>query len=340
MDLFHRARLVRLRSHLDKYLMADEDEKHVFQDRQGACYNVRWAVELVEGRHPWVRLKSRHDLYLTASNEPFLLGIAGRKVIQAAPTRLDSSVEWEPIREGFQVMLKTRAGRFLRANGGLPPWRNSVTHYTPHRSIAPTWILWDVHILDITLPSPSTSPTVALDPPPEPDRVSQSSPSDVSLGLSKTESSSSFSGSLHMVEGRTIHYTVADDNGHLDESVEGSSFIFNDLSVKQLTQKLEEETNLSDIIVCHRNSANGELFPLHLALPPNNAAMHVVVVRASSTGESESLSASHGTLNLRYCICWLFCHLVSVPFIICNGVNVHLIHILNPYFVISIWHKE
>lgn len=188
MDLFHRARLVRLRSHLDKYLMAEDDEKHVCQDRQGASYNARWAVELVEWPHPLVRLKSRHDLYLTASNEPFLFGIAGRKVIQTAPTRLDSSVEWEPIRDGLQVMFKTPNGRFLRANGGLPPWRNSVTHYTPHRAIASTWILWDVHILDITLPLPSTIPSAALDPPPGPDRVSQSSlPSDVSPRLSKTE---------------------------------------------------------------------------------------------------------------------------------------------------------
>ncbi|XP_038990457.1 uncharacterized protein LOC103721972 isoform X2 [Phoenix dactylifera] len=284
MDLFHRARLVRLRSHLDKYLMAEDDQENVCQDRRGASYNARWAVELVEGPHPLVRLKSRHDLYLTASNEPFLLGCAGRKVIQTAPTRLDSSVEWEPIREGFQVMLKTRDGRFLQANGGLPPWRNSVSHYPPHCSIAPTWILWDVHILDITTPSPSTSPSVALDLPPEPDRCSQSSrPSDVSLRLSKIESSS-FWGSLHKVEGRTIHYTVADDDGNLDESFERSSFIFNKLGVKQLTQKLEEETNLRDIIVCHRNSLNGRLYPLHLTLPPNNAAMHVVVVRASSRG--------------------------------------------------------
>ncbi|RHN41155.1 hypothetical protein MtrunA17_Chr8g0363011 [Medicago truncatula] len=46
----------------------------------------------------------------------------GQKVIQTLPRRLDSSVEWE----GAQVKLKTRYGNFLRGNGGLLPWRNSV----------------------------------------------------------------------------------------------------------------------------------------------------------------------------------------------------------------------
>lgn len=84
------------------------------------------------------------------------------------------------------------------------------------------------------------------------------------------------------MEGRTIRYTVADDDGNLDESLKKSSFVFNGLSVEELTHKLEEETNLSDIIVCYQNPVNGKLCPLHLTLPPNNMMMHVVVVQESS----------------------------------------------------------
>lgn len=146
MELFQRAKSVRLRSHHDKYLLADEDEEHVCQERNGSNRRARWTVEFVEG-HPVIRLNSCYGKYLTASNEPFLLGMTGSKVLQTVPRRLDSSVEWEPIRDGMQVKLKTRYGNFLRANGGLPPWRNSVTHDIPHRHH--DWVLWDVDVVEI-----------------------------------------------------------------------------------------------------------------------------------------------------------------------------------------------
>ncbi|MCI20033.1 hypothetical protein A2U01_0041194, partial [Trifolium medium] len=56
----------------------------------------------------------------------------------SASRRLDSSVEWEPV----------RYGNFLIANGGLPPWRNSVTQ---------DWILWDVDVLEIHVGTHSDS---------------------------------------------------------------------------------------------------------------------------------------------------------------------------------------
>ncbi|KAL3643177.1 hypothetical protein CASFOL_013992 [Castilleja foliolosa] len=34
--------------------------------------------------------------------------MTGRKVLQTLPKRLDSSVEWEPIRENGAIKLKTR----------------------------------------------------------------------------------------------------------------------------------------------------------------------------------------------------------------------------------------
>lgn len=152
MELFKRALEVRFRSHHDKFLLAEEDEESVCQERNGAVKNARWTVEIGENRK-FLRFRSCYGKYLTASNESFLLGMTGKKVVQTLPKRLDSSVEWEPIREGYQVRLKTRYGQFLRANGGVPPWRNSVTHDIPQRTTTQDWILWDVDVVQIRVPS-------------------------------------------------------------------------------------------------------------------------------------------------------------------------------------------
>uniref|UniRef100_A0A0A9GIW8 DUF569 domain-containing protein n=1 Tax=Arundo donax TaxID=35708 RepID=A0A0A9GIW8_ARUDO len=100
--------------------------------------------------------------------------------------------------------------------------------------------------------------------------------------LSKLESSDSFSAPLHKVEGRAIHYHIADDMGNVDDDTEGHSFIFNGSNLEELTHRLQEETGLDDIIICTRSPINGKLAPLRLQLPPNNAAMRIVLVRESS----------------------------------------------------------
>ncbi|XP_020095972.1 uncharacterized protein LOC109715406 [Ananas comosus] len=98
----------------------------------------------------------------------------------------------------------------------------------------------------------------------------------------RTISSDSFSGPLHKVEGRTIYYVVADDDGSADDAIESQSFTFDGTSLEELSHRLEEVTGLTGIIICSRNPLNGKLYPLRLQLPPNNAAMHVVVVQESS----------------------------------------------------------
>lgn len=167
MDLFRNAKTIRLRSHHKKYLSADEDEESVTQDRNGSSKNVKWTVEFVSFSNSVIRLRSCYGKYLMASNQPFLLGMTGRKVLQARPDRLESSLEWEPIKEGSFLRLKTRYGNFLRGNGGVPPWRNSVTHDVPHRAATQDWILWDVDVVEIETQS---SVHKTLDHPPnEPD---------------------------------------------------------------------------------------------------------------------------------------------------------------------------
>lgn len=172
MELFQRAKVIRLRSHHDKYLLADDDEETVCQDRNGSVKNAKWTVEFVE-HSVGLRFKSCYGKYLTAANVPFLLGMTGKKVLQTLPQRLDSSLEWEPVREGVQVRLKTRYGQFLRANGGVPPWRNSITHDIPHRTATQDWVLWDVDVVEIrtlilTQSSSLNRSNMILPPPPPP----------------------------------------------------------------------------------------------------------------------------------------------------------------------------
>ena len=169
MEFFHNAKAVRMRNLHEKYLMADEDEETVTQERNGSDKRARWTVEPVRGSFEVIRLRSCYGSYLTASKERFLLGATGRKVVLSKPNGLDSSVEWEPVKEGSKVKLKTRHGRFLRGNGGLPPWRNSVTHDSRHSSDS---FLWDVDVVEILVEMTSPAPAPAITPPPQHMRLS------------------------------------------------------------------------------------------------------------------------------------------------------------------------
>ncbi|CAJ1931655.1 unnamed protein product [Sphenostylis stenocarpa] len=150
MEFFTKTNVVRLRSHLDKYLVADADGNRVHQSRKAYGRGAWWTVEeITDGGTKKVRLRSYHGRYLTASEAPFLLGMTGKKVLQTElEPGADFKHEWEVIRDGFQVRLKCWSGRFLRANGGTPPWRNAVTVDEPHSSATKDWVLWDVETVE------------------------------------------------------------------------------------------------------------------------------------------------------------------------------------------------
>ncbi|XP_065621933.1 uncharacterized protein LOC136064290 [Quercus suber] len=283
MELFHKAQVVRFRSHHDKYLLADEDEEAVIQDRNGSVKNARWTVEFIDNANV-LRFKSCYGKYLTASNMPFLLGMTGKKVLQTLPKRLDSSLEWEPIREGFQVRLRTRYGQYLRANGGLPPWRNSITHDIPHRTATQDWVLWEVDMVEIRMQSPP--PPLVLQPVKRTGSFSSEAGSKIELMSPDLgeELSDELYGSPMKAEGRIIYYNVANEKGDVEDESKGLSFTFKGSGVEELKEKLMEETALSDILVCSRNPLNGELYPIRLHLPPNKTNMHVVVVPSSWKG--------------------------------------------------------
>ncbi|KAL2521182.1 hypothetical protein Fot_25154 [Forsythia ovata] len=147
MDLFKRAKTIRLRSYKDKYLIAEDDQESVCQHRDGTTNNALWTIEFVQGRD-LLRFKSCYGRYLTASNNPFLPGATGKQVLQTLPSKFDPAIEWEPLRDGMQVRLRTLWGDFLRPNGGLPPWRNSVTHDIPRWQKSYNKVLWDVEVVE------------------------------------------------------------------------------------------------------------------------------------------------------------------------------------------------
>ncbi|CAA0823399.1 Actin cross-linking protein [Striga hermonthica] len=276
MEFFIKAKSVRLKSHHDKYLTADSDEESVIQNRSGSSISAKWEVEFVSDNV--IRLKSRYGKYLKACDNEFLLGVTGRKVTQSLPGngKLDSSVDWEPLRDGMQVKLKSRyACNFLRANGGLPPWRNSITHDIPH--MHHNWVLWEVDVVEVRPESPNT--------------ILQSDSLDEDLGsasfhirIPSVPRRGSFEDSQRKKsEGRLIYYYVAAD-GEINDVMEERSFQFKGHGLEELTEMLEDETGLEDVIVCSRNIVNGKLYPLRLALPPNNTTMHVVVVPPTSKG--------------------------------------------------------
>ncbi|KAL2489169.1 Actin cross-linking protein [Forsythia ovata] len=110
MEFFNEAKVVQFKSHLDNYLVADDDEETVHQSgNSGASKKARWTVEFVEGNLHVIRLKGCNGKYFTTADVPFLLGINGKKVLQIVPaTKQDISVEWEPIKERYKVKLRTK----------------------------------------------------------------------------------------------------------------------------------------------------------------------------------------------------------------------------------------
>lgn len=150
MELFQNANVIRLQSYNDKYIIAGEDEETVVQDRDGSTKNSLWTVEFVVGKRDVIRLRSCYGKYLTATNTPFIPKVTAKMVLQSC--KEGQRTEWEPIRDGFQVRLRTVSGTYLRPNGGLPPWRNSITHDIPHWNKTLDKLLWDVHVVESRLP--------------------------------------------------------------------------------------------------------------------------------------------------------------------------------------------
>ncbi len=155
MEFFERVASVRLKSCCyDKYLSA-KDERLVCQERDRNEKGTIWSVEKVASTgfnnndNDSVRIKSVNGMYLTALEVALLLGDKGNKVQQTYSSKADSAVEWEPIQVGkHQLKLKTKRGTYLRANGGIPPYKNSVTHNGTKKDSPLNSFLWEVEVVE------------------------------------------------------------------------------------------------------------------------------------------------------------------------------------------------
>ncbi|CAA7404108.1 unnamed protein product [Spirodela intermedia] len=273
MDLFRYGETVKLRSWHGLYLTAAEDGKSVTQEKDVKQRSV-WTVEFVEhGGRSAIRLKSSsRGSYLAASNEPFLLGWTGRKVLLTPQDRRpDSSVVWFPLRSDRKVALETPYGRSLRANFSLPPWSSSVTHDQPQLGFSRDWILWDVEVVD---PADPTTPLLSPD----------DSTIETSVHPSHGSSSSSSDGSRPQPtpRERTVAYSVVDNLNEKDVCV--SEIQFKGKSLEELTAALRAAAAAPDAVICSRHPTNGKLYPLRLRLAPGDQKVEVVLVRASPTG--------------------------------------------------------
>lgn len=94
---------------------------------------------------------------------------------------------------------------------------------------------------------------------------------------------------------------MVDDDGEIYDA-EGS-FLFKGNTIEDLTQNLEEETELENITVCSRNPLNGRLYPLRLALPPNNTTLNIIVVPETSKGFEFEEAFSHFDFGSVICVC-------------------------------------
>ncbi|CAM6038486.1 unnamed protein product [Sphagnum compactum] len=154
MEFFERVASVRLKSCCyGKYLCA-KDERLVCQESDRNEKATIWSVEKVAStgintnNNNSVRIKSVNGMYLTALEVALLLGDKGNKVQQTYSSKADSAVEWEPIQVGkHQLNLKTKRGTYLRANGGIPPYKNSVTHIGTKDGTLNSF-LWEVEVVE------------------------------------------------------------------------------------------------------------------------------------------------------------------------------------------------
>ncbi|XP_010667541.1 uncharacterized protein LOC104884564 [Beta vulgaris subsp. vulgaris] len=163
MEFFKRAKVFRLkRSSKSKYLIAHKDEETIKQSRDNSSDKARWCYELVEGKPNVIRLRSCSSWrYLTTTEDPFLLGMTGKKVIQTI--NQGPTTEWEPIKEGLYIKLKSHTGSTLKANRGPPPWRNSVTHDEPgHWTSTEYMTLWIVDLVEIDYQSSKKGDTDSI----------------------------------------------------------------------------------------------------------------------------------------------------------------------------------
>ena len=158
MEVFLGAHLVRLRCLAlgYEYLTADEDGSGVLLTRNGEERATIWAVEFVpdaKTKHS-VMFRGDYDGYLCATNRLARTGgppgavLASQLTFVGDPAPLE--MLWCAARREGNVVLRNRAGGYLRANGRYLGWRKGVSVADDDGS---AMMLWSLEVVPLGLRS-------------------------------------------------------------------------------------------------------------------------------------------------------------------------------------------
>ncbi|URD98109.1 hypothetical protein MUK42_34146 [Musa troglodytarum] len=139
MEFFTDAKVVRLRSFCNNYLLAAQDKSSVRQDADGSLVGTRWTVELITNvmNKDRLRLRSWCGHYLAAVDP----------VLKQLPDPSSMNVEWEPVEGGLGFLFRCYLFRYLRVYDdddddlnksvavGIPWGRDSIACYQWHVEI-------------------------------------------------------------------------------------------------------------------------------------------------------------------------------------------------------------
>ncbi|CAL9051445.1 unnamed protein product [Musa banksii] len=154
MEFFTDAKVVRLRSFCNNYLLAAQDKSSVIQDADGSLVGTRWTVEVI------TNVKNKRRLRLRSWCGHYLAAVD--PVLKQLPDPLSMNVEWEPVEGGLGFLFRCYLFRYLRVYDeddlndsvavGIPWGRDSMECY-----------LWHVEILE-RLPCPPPSRAAKASP--------------------------------------------------------------------------------------------------------------------------------------------------------------------------------
>ncbi|XP_077212265.1 uncharacterized protein LOC143847349 [Tasmannia lanceolata] len=273
-------KVVRLKSHHNKYLVAGDDKESVYQSSSAPSQYSTWVIEYLEHSSKF-RLKSCFSRYLASSHKPFLLGATGMKVEQTTEKTHNLDIEWEISKEeGFRVRLRNRYGGFLRANVGLPLCRNSVTHDFPWGTNTRS-ILWELEIVEV-----KSIETRLFNWVPSKDENKDKGVPLLCFSPSREDKKHAWNSKNSAGDGhsRIMYYRVCKDrdcennNCNNIDSSEWSFLSFKGRNLHELREQLKKETGYEDLVLCTSSTFRGAHCPLHLPLPPGNLPMKVVLI--------------------------------------------------------------
>ncbi|KAJ8506566.1 hypothetical protein OPV22_007452 [Ensete ventricosum] len=155
MDFFAVARVIRLRSFNQKYLVAMEDTNRVDMEEFGFSDGARWTVEIIANEQR-LRLRSLWNRYL--ASDYFM-------VSQQLLYRVGYHYDWQPLADGPHVLLRLNDVRYLSAAQLPMPWYVNVSLGTPSWDTSWAPLYWDVEIVAAEHP-PLLPPSQAAAPTP------------------------------------------------------------------------------------------------------------------------------------------------------------------------------